>query len=149
MIDGVVLTELLRLPDERGTVMRMMRSSDPHFSRFGEVYFSSIHPGAIKAWHHHRHMTLNYAVPVGTIKLVLFDDRNNSPTKGVLQEIFIGESNYQLVTIPSLIWNGFKCVGTKSALVANLTDVEHHNSGMTRKSPDDPYFGYDWAIRNR
>ena len=98
MIDGVIVTRLRRIPDERGCIMHMLRADAPHFTRFGEIYFSTVYAGAIKAWHIHKKMTLNYAVIVGTVKLVLFDDRSTSPTRGSLMELFIGEDNYSLVT---------------------------------------------------
>jgi dTDP-4-dehydrorhamnose 3,5-epimerase len=149
VIEGVRISQLIRIPDERGTVMRMLRETDDVFEQFGEIYFSSIYPGAIKAWHHHELMVLNYAVPIGNIKLVLFDDRQGSPTRGELNELFIGEMNYSLVTIPRGVWNGFKCIGTSVALIANCTNVVHDKSGMTRKDPLDPMFNYDWALKNR
>ncbi|MBA3655797.1 MAG: dTDP-4-dehydrorhamnose 3,5-epimerase family protein, partial [Gemmatimonadaceae bacterium] len=123
MIDGVVVTPLKQIPDERGAIMHMLRSDAPHFQQFGEIYFSWVFPGAIKAWHLHREMVLNYAVPTGRIKLVLYDDRAESPTKGQLMEIFVGEGKYDLITIPALVWNGFKGVGTKPAMVANCTTI--------------------------
>src|SRR5580700_8468517 len=68
MIDGVVITPLRQIADERGKVMHMLRADSPVFKEFGEIYFSVVEPGAIKAWHIHTRMTLNYAVPVGKIK---------------------------------------------------------------------------------
>jgi len=91
MIDGVQVIPLKTILDERGMVRHMIRRTDPHFSRFGEIYFSVIFPGAIKAWHRHRKMELNYAVVSGNIKLVLWDGRKGSPTRGETQEIFMGE----------------------------------------------------------
>src|SRR4029077_9112630 len=88
MIEGVGIRPLLQIPDERGKVMRMLRATDPDFKEFGEVYFSVVFPGAIKGWHLHKRMTINYAVPFGRIKLVLFDDRPSSPTRGEIQEFF-------------------------------------------------------------
>ena len=104
MIDGVIITPLKQILDERGKVMHMLKNSDPHFSTFGEIYFSCIYPDAIKAWHIHSKMTLNYAVPHGKIKFVLYDNREKSPTRGEIQEIFIGPDNYVLVTVPP--WSG-------------------------------------------
>ena len=69
-IEGVIVTPLRKIPDERGTIMHMLRRDDPHFQAFGEIYFSTVYPGAIKAWHLHKRMTLNYAVPHGNIKFV-------------------------------------------------------------------------------
>ena len=148
MIDGVVVKPLRRIPDERGFIMHMLREDDPDFERFGEIYFSTIYPDVIKAWHLHREMTLNYAVVAGAIKLVLYDDRDNSPTRGEIQEIYIGQNNYQLVKIPPFIWNGFKGVGTEMAVVANCATLAHDSEEIIRKSPFDPDIPYDWEIKH-
>src|SRR6266404_3332876 len=110
-IDGLRITPLRRIPDERGAVFHMLREDSDGFERFGEIYFSMVYPGAVKAWHLHTRMTLNYAVPIGMVKLVCFDDREQSPTRGALTELHVGELNYVLVTIPPYVWNGFKGVG--------------------------------------
>ena len=148
MIDGVVVKPLRRIPDERGFIMHMLRSDDPHFERFGEIYFSTAYPGTIKAWHLHQEMTLNYAVIVGMIKLVLYDDRENSPTKGELQELYIGRENYSLVKIPPYVWNGFKAVGGEMAILANCATLAHDANEIIRKSPIDPSIPYDWEIKH-
>jgi dTDP-4-dehydrorhamnose 3,5-epimerase len=147
MIDGVVVKPLRRIPDERGFIMHMLRSNDPEFEQFGEIYFSAIYPNAIKAWHIHKEMTLNYAVVVGMIKLVLYDDREGSSTKGELQELFIGQENYQLVKIPPYVWNGFKAVGNEMALVANCATLSHDPDEIERMSPFDPAIPYDWDMK--
>lgn len=149
MIDGVILTPLKQIFDERGKVMHMLREDSPVFSRFGEIYFSCTHPGVVKAWHLHKEMTLNYAVIYGEIKFVLFDDRPESPTRGETQELFISPENYMLVTVPPLIWNGFKCVGSKTSIVANCATLPHHPSEIERRSPTDLRIPYDWALEHR
>ena len=148
MIDGVVVKPLRRIPDERGFVMHMLRADDPDFERFGEVYFSTIYPGVIKAWHLHQEMTLNYAVVVGMIKLVLYDDRETSPTHGQVQELFIGRENYQLVKIPPYVWNGFKGIGTEMAILANCATLPHDSNEIIRKSPFDPSIPYNWELKH-
>lgn len=149
MIDGVMITPLKQIADERGRVMHMLRSDSPIFKEFGEVYFSCVYPNAIKGWHIHRKMTLNYAVPHGNIKFVLYDDRKTSPTCGEIQEIFMGESNYCLVTVPPLVWNGFKGVGTEMAIVANCASIPHDPEEISRKDPFDPSISYNWDIQHR
>ena len=148
MIEGVVVTPLSQIFDERGRVMHMLREDSPVFERFGEIYFSRAHPGAIKAWHLHKRMILNYAVIFGEIKLVLFDDRLDSPTRGQVQELFLSPENYGLVTIPPLIWNGFKGIGDKSAIVANCATLPYDPEEIERKSPSDPSIPYDWQIKH-
>jgi dTDP-4-dehydrorhamnose 3,5-epimerase len=149
MIDGVILTPLKRIPDERGTVMHMLRRDDPHFREFGEVYFSTAYPGVVKAWHWHQRMTLNYAVPVGMIKMVIYDDREGSPTRGELNELFVGQQNYCLVTVPPMLWNGWKCIGESMAMVCNCATIVHDPGGMKRKDPRTPDIPYDWARVDR
>ena len=148
-IEGVLVTGLTRIADERGTILHMLRADDPHFSQFGEIYFSTVYPGAIKGWHIHRAMTLNYAVPVGRIKLVLYDDREESPTRGVLEEHFLGPDNYALVMVPPMVWNGFKGIGTDMALVANCATIAHDPAEIERMDPFDPSIPYDWALKHR
>jgi dTDP-4-dehydrorhamnose 3,5-epimerase len=148
-IDGLTVTPLRRIPDERGAIFHMLREDTPVFERFGEIYFSLVYPGVIKAWHIHHRMTLNYAVPVGMVKLVCYDDRAQSPTRGELQELHIGEHNYALVTIPPLVWNGFKGEGTRPALVANCATIPHDPEEIDRRDPfESGGIPYDWGLRH-
>lgn len=149
MIEGVIITPLKQILDERGKIMHMLRSTDPHFQAFGEIYFSIIHPGVIKAWHIHKKMILNYAVPYGKIKFVLYDDRERSSTRGEIQEIFLGPDNYCLVTVPPMVWNGFKGVGTESAIVANCASIPHDPEEIMRKDPFDHSIPYNWDLIHR
>jgi dTDP-4-dehydrorhamnose 3,5-epimerase len=148
MIEGVSVLPLRQIPDERGKIMHMMREDAPHFQRFGEIYFSCVFPGAIKAWHIHKQMTLNYACVAGHVKFVLYDGRDKSPTKGKLQEIFIGESNYVLVTVPPMVWNGFKGIGDKMAMVANCATHAHSPDEISRMDPFSPEIPYKWDLKH-
>lgn len=146
MIEGVQIIPLRRIPDERGTIFHMLRADAPHFEKFGEIYFATAYPGVIKGWHLHKSMTLNYACIDGMIKLVLFDQRPDSKTKGELQELFIGDENYALIKIPPGIWNGWKCVGTQRALLANCPTEVHTPDEMLRLDPFSPEIPYKWDI---
>lgn len=149
MIDGVLVTPLRQILDERGKVMHMLRVGDPAFQMFGEIYFSCVYPGAIKGWHIHQRMTLNYAVPHGHIKFVLYDERPDSSTRGEVQELFLGPDNYCLVTVPSMVWNGFKGIGNEVAVVANCATIPHDPHEIDRRDPFDPSIPYDWALKHR
>ena len=148
MIKGVEIHPLKQIPDERGKVMHMLRRDDPWFSEFGEIYFSVVFPGAIKAWHLHKQMTLNYAVPSGRIKLVLYDDRDDSPTRGELQEIFTGEDSYALVTVPPGVWNGFTGLGPALAIVANCATIPHDPEEIVRMDPLSERIPYRWELKH-
>jgi dTDP-4-dehydrorhamnose 3,5-epimerase len=149
MIEGVRIAPLRQIPDERGKVLHMLRRTDPHFLEFGEVYFSVVFPGVVKGWHLHRKMTLNYAVPFGRIKLVLYDDRPTSETRGQVQEIFLGQDNYSLVQVPPGIWNGFKGYGTTEAIVCNCATVVHDPDEIERLDPFSSQIPYDWSLKHR
>ena len=148
MIQGVDFHPLKQIPDERGRVMQMLRRDDPWFERFGEIYFSVVYPGVVKGWHLHKVMTLNYAVVVGRIKLVLYDEREESPTKGKLQEIFGGEDNYCLITVPPKVWNGFKGLGVEPAIVANCATEPYDPSEIVRSDPFSDRIPYDWNLKH-
>ena len=147
MIEGVKIIPKKQIIDERGKIMHMMRADDPNFTKFGEIYFSYSHPNTVKAWHLHKKMTVNYVCVVGKIKLVLFDDRPKSSTKGELQEIFLTTENYSLVSVPPKVWNGFKSVENRFSIIANCSDIPHEAEEMSRKPFDDPYFNYNWNIK--
>ena len=135
MIDGVKIVPLRQIVDERGKIMHMLKATDEHFLAFGEIYFSCSWPGAVKAWHIHRTMTINNAVVSGRAKLVMYDLREDSPTKGELQEVFFGEDNYVLVQMPPGIANGYKAYGDKMVILANAATEPHDPDEMWRIDP--------------
>lgn len=148
MIKDVIKTPLKQIHDERGKVMHMLRSTDPYFEKFGEVYFSWIYPNVIKAWHKHSIMKMNYAVPIGCIKLVLFDDRKDSETFGGIDEFFLNSENYYLLTIPNGIWYGFRAVGNESAMIVNCSTIPHDPSEIVRIPYNDTLIPYNWDVRH-
>lgn len=148
MIKGVEVIPLKQIPDERGKIMQMLRCDSPLFEKFGEIYFSVVYPRVVKGWHFHKKMALNYAVVAGMIKLVLYDGRENSSTKGEIMELFVGEDNYCLVKIPPGIWNGFKGMGTKPAIVANCATIPHDPKEISRLDPVKNDIPYKWDIKH-
>ena len=148
VIEGVNIVPLRQIVDERGKIMHMLKSTDPHFLGFGEIYFSCAWPGTVKAWHIHTSMTVNNAVISGRAKLVLYDFRDDSSTNGELQEIFLGEDNYVLVQIPPGIANGYKAYGDKLVILANAATEPHNPDEMRRLDPFTADIPYDWALEH-
>jgi dTDP-4-dehydrorhamnose 3,5-epimerase len=146
-IAGVKVIPLRRIPDERGTIFHMLRRTDPHFVEFGEIYFTSIYRDVVKGWHRHKLMTLNYACIWGRIKLVLYDDRESSPTRGALMERFLGPDDYALVVIPPMVWTGFKGM-SDIAMVANCATHPHDPTHSERIDPHGSEIPYNWAVRH-
>ena len=142
-IDGVLVIPLKIIKDTRGAVLHMINIHSADFNKFGECYFSEINPNVIKGWKKHLHQTQNIAVPLGEIKLVIYDSRINSKSYGAVDEIFLGrESNYARVIIPKNLWYGFQCIGNITALIANCADLPHDpkdNIILEFKSQSIPY----------
>lgn len=152
MIDGVKVKKLKVIPDDRGRVMEILRCDDDMFENFGQVYLSTTYPNVVKAWHYHKLQKDNFACIRGMVKLVLADTREDSPTKGEINEFYIGEQNPMLVQVPIGVYHGWRCIGTKEAFVINIPTkvynyeepdeyrLEAHNNGV---------IDYDWTVKDR
>ena len=148
MINDVIIKELKIIPDERGSIMHMVKNIDNKFI-FGEIYFSTSYPNVIKGWHEHTIQTQNYAVIKGMIKIVLFDNRKKSSTYRQLDEIFIGQKNYKLVTIPPGVINGYKNISNEEVIVANCSDTPHTPGEMKRYDPFGEFIKYNWDLKHQ
>ena len=144
-IDGVLVTELRQIVDERGAVLHHMRSDATEFTCFGECYFSETLPGVVKAWKRHREQTQHLAVPVGRVRFVIYDDRESSPTFGELVSVELGRpDNYNRLCIPNGVWYGFSCLSDQPALIANCTDRVHDPTDAELRPEDDPRIPHQW-----
>jgi len=150
LIDGVILKKLNIIPDERGKLVEILRADDPFFEKFGQAYLTSAYPGVVKAWHFHQFQVDHFCVIRGMMKVVLFDNRKDSPTKDMVNEFFLGEQNPQLIRIPKGVFHGFKCIGECEALVINLPSekYEHDNPDEYRVDPHDNDIPYDWSRKD-
>lgn len=144
-IAGVSYEPRRILSDARGAVLHFFRADSPGFTTFGEVYFSEVLPGAVKGWSRHLRQTQRYVVPTGRVKLVLYDDRPASTTRGALQECELGRPDrYGLLIIPPLVWYAFTAVGTGPGLIANCADMPHDPADSERAPIDDGPVAYAW-----
>jgi dTDP-4-dehydrorhamnose 3,5-epimerase len=146
-IHGVQIKPLRVIPDERGWLMEILRADDDGlFSKFGQVYVSATYPGVVKAWHYHQRQTDNFACVAGMIKLVLFDTREDSPTRNMVNEFFIGVQNPLLVQVPKLVHHGWKCISQEPSLVVNVADEPYNRAepDETRLAPHGT-LAYDWT----
>lgn len=148
MIDGVKIVPLKQFSDERGKIMHMLRSDDPHFKGFGEIHFSVAFPSVVKGWHIRNHIS-TVAVPLGRVKWVLYDGRKDSPTKGEIMEIFLGEDNYCLLQIPPGVTSGYKTYGLTHSIVANVTDATHQDEAKINIDPFKNDIPYNWDLKHR
>ena len=150
VIVGVKTKSLRLIPDERGWLMEIMRADDAAlFSRFGQVYASATYPGVVKAWHYHKVQVDNLACIAGTIKLVLVDTRAGSPTAGTVNEFFLGSQNPTLVQVPNLVYHGWKCISTETAIVGNVpTEVYRYADPDEFRLAPHGTLPYDWSRKD-
>lgn len=151
MIDGVKTKRLRVIPDERGRLMEILRADDEMFEKFGQVYITTVYPGVVKGWHYHKKQIDNITVIKGMAKLVLYDNRENSPTKGEVNEFFIGEHNPMLVQVPKLLLHGFKGISENEAIMLNCpTEVyNYENPDELRMPAHTKEIPYNWEREDK
>lgn len=148
MIDGVRIKKLKVIPDERGRLMEILRCDDEIFIKFGQIYITTNYPGVVKAWHYHKNQVDNVCCVKGMIKAVLYDARENSSTYKGINEFFSGEYNPILISIPSGVYHGWKCISDAESIVVNMP-TEHYNHkdpDEYRLPPDTKEIPYDWLL---
>lgn len=150
MINGVKIKRLKMIPDERGRLMELLRSDDDIFVRFGQVYMTTAYPGVVKGWHYHKKQIDNFVVVQGMMKIVLYDNRPDSPTRGEINEFFMGDYNPMLLSIPNLVIHGFKCISQNEAIVINCpTEVyDYNNPDEYRIDPHTNDIPYNWERKD-
>jgi len=148
LIDGVWVKDLRFIPDERGRLIEILRSDEEGFVGFGQVYMTTTYPGVVKAWHLHKVQDDNFCCLKGTVKLVMYDSRDESPTKGTINELFIGDHNPKLVRVPPGVYHGWKCVSEDEAIILNVpTEPYNHEApDEYRAAWNTPDIPYSWDI---
>ena len=150
LINGIRTKTLRVIPDERGRLFEMLRRDDGLFVKFGQIYCTTVAVGVVKGWHLHKKQIDNFVCVHGMIKLVAYDGRPRSSTKGLINEFFIGVHNPQLVTIPPGVYHGFKGLSAPEAIVINVpTEPYHHGRpDEYRADPHGTDIPYDWSCRD-
>jgi len=150
LIHGVRVKPLKVIPDERGRLMEMLRSDDELFVQFGQTYLTTMFPGVTKAWHYHKLQTDHFVCVRGMIKLVLFDEREDSPTRGTVNEFFLGDHDQKLVQIPHHVWHGFKNIGVDESMVVNIVThpYDHAKPDEYRIDPHQNHIPYSWGRKD-
>jgi dTDP-4-dehydrorhamnose 3,5-epimerase len=141
-IEGLLISPTKIISTMGGNVLHAIKKSDEGYSGFGEAYFSTIEPNAIKAWKRHREMTLNLLVPIGEVRFVIYDDRPNSQSRGLFQQLVLSQDNYKRLTIPPQLWLGFQGIGTVQSMLINIANVQHDPMEIDRKSLDSIPFNW-------
>ena len=144
-IDGLLINPQKIIDTLGGDVMHVLKNMDDSFVGFGEAYFSVVEFGVIKAWKRHHEMVMNLVVPVGEISLVFFDDREDSSSFRMFQEITLSRKNYARITVPPLLWVGFKGIGIGVNMLLNIASIPHNPDEVDTKKINEIKF--DWGLK--
>lgn len=148
MIEGVTVKNLRNITDERGRLMEILRSDEPLYEKFGQVYLTTNYPGVVKAWHFHKKQTDNICCLKGAVKVVLYDARTDSPTLKGLVEVCIGDFNPALIVIPPGVYHGWKCISAEESLIVSIPTepYDYGHPDEYRLPPDTDEIPYDWIL---
>jgi dTDP-4-dehydrorhamnose 3,5-epimerase len=145
VIDGVITRRVVVQSDERGSVSEIF---NPAWGFTSEpivyVYETTIHPRQKKAWIVHREQDDRLFFNQGAAKVVLYDARVGSPTKGLVSELFVGAANQTLLRIPAGVFHGVVNVGPDPVRFINLPTrpYRHDNPDKLRLPADSEAIPY-------
>ncbi|MCB2227344.1 MAG: dTDP-4-dehydrorhamnose 3,5-epimerase family protein [Desulfarculaceae bacterium] len=150
LLHGVEVKPLKVIPDGRGRLVEILRADDEIFQGFGQVYMTTTRPSIVKAWHLHRKQYDHIFCAVGMIRLGVYDDREDSPSRGRTNELFIGTHNPMLVKIAPGLYHGWKCISQEEAIIINTVThtYDHRDPDEFRRDPHDPAIPWDWSDRD-
>jgi dTDP-4-dehydrorhamnose 3,5-epimerase len=150
MIEGVKIRKLRLIPDERGYLMEMMRTDWDEYEKFGQVYVTAVYPGVVKGWHYHKIQSDHFICVAGMAKVVLYDSREGSPTKGEINEFFIGSLNPAMLKIPPGVMHGFKGISQETTLIVNVpTELYNYQQPDEYRLPaHTDQIPYDWSRKD-
>lgn len=148
MIEGVQMKKLQVIPDERGWLMEILRCDDEFFKEFGQIYITTAYPNVVKAWHYHKKQTDNFTCIKGMMKVALYDAREDSATHTEVNEFFVGERNPALISVPPMVYHGFKAIGTATAYFLSIPTLPYNyeEPDEYRLPPDTKEIPYDWIL---
>lgn len=152
MIEGVKVKKLVKHCDDRGFFAELVRDDEPELlSKFGQASWSMSYPGVIKAFHYHEKQDDLWFFPSGNAQIVLYDLREDSPTKGETDVYYMGEENPIMLLIPKGVAHGYRVLGERPATIIYFTTESYNreNPDEKRINWDDPLIGFEWKTKNR
>ena len=146
LINGVFFQSINPIVTTGGSVMHAIRHLDNNLPEFGECYFSTCDSKSPKAWKKHTRMICNLFVPVGDVKFVFIDDRNESKDFGKVVEFEVGQTKYGRLIIHPGIWFGFSGISEGKSIILNVANIKHEPAESLRLEPDTARIPYKWSF---
>jgi dTDP-4-dehydrorhamnose 3,5-epimerase len=149
-IHGVKVHQQPTQQDHRGTVFELY---SPHWA-FDDVplvyaYAITIRPGVVKGWALHERHVDRYFFVSGTMKLVLYDPRPESPTRGLVTVQYFSELNRSMVSVPAFVYHAIENVGTAESMLVSFPSepYDHANPDKYVLAPDSDLIPYRFGAR--
>lgn len=149
MIEGLQVVSLVAHMDDRGYLIEILRAIDPHFAKFGQVYFvGDMVRGTIRAFHKHEIMWDWFFISHGSAKFAFMDDRPDSPTYKEVQTVVIGQQKPVVIAVPPGVFHGWMSLEDDTQMVSIASEVyNRENPDEVRVPPDS--FGYVWEVKGK
>jgi dTDP-4-dehydrorhamnose 3,5-epimerase len=132
---GVRFKDLITQTDDRGTVVELFDTRwDFHGDPLVFAYSFTIRPGWAKGWGMHKEHEDRYFILYGEMELVLYDERPDSPTHGLVSRIILSEHRRRIMNIPRGVWHADRNIGDKDVIVVNFPTIcyDHTNPDKYR-----------------
>jgi dTDP-4-dehydrorhamnose 3,5-epimerase len=139
---------LVPIVDERGRIMEMLRTDDAVFHGFGQSYLCVVNPGAVKAWHRHKHQYDAFVCVKGAVKVVLYQPSEDG-WGYTAEEHFLSEHDPKLLSIPPGVWHGMKGISVEPALIVNTCSQAYNHADPDEERQDaHGVIPYDWQRKD-
>ena len=147
MIKDVKLVPLETRVDDRGYLIEILRATDEHFTKFGQVYIvGMVARNVIRAWHKHKILWDWFFISHGCAKFALYDDREDSSTYKEIDTFVIGSRNPGILTVPPGVFHGWMSLEDDTQLISVASEVYNPEQPDEVRVPYDS-FNYDWSVK--
>jgi dTDP-4-dehydrorhamnose 3,5-epimerase len=147
MIKDVKVVDLVPRIDDRGYLIEILRASDEHFTKFGQVYLvGDMTRNTIRAFHVHKVLWDWFFISHGSAKFALVDDRKDSPTYKEINTLVVSERKPQLLVVPPGVYHGWMSLEDDTQMVSTASEVYNRENPDEERVPYDS-FGYEWSVK--
>lgn len=152
LIDGIQIKEVRPVMTGYGHLTEVLRGEwIPGNAHVDQIFVSTLLPGGLSAWHAHEKSTDRLFVVAGHMRMVFYDARENSPTRGLINEFRSGVQRPMLIVVPPRVWHGVQNYGNTPAVLLNAVDkaYSYENPDHWRVPPDSESVPYTFPALGR
>jgi dTDP-4-dehydrorhamnose 3,5-epimerase len=151
LIEGVLMHKMRNVMKDNGYLTEIFREEWEEGAEIKHIFQETLNPGEITAWHCHQNTTDRLFASLGSLKIVLYDARKESSTRGLLNVFRVGTAHPHLIVVPPGIWHGVMNIGPEISLIVNITDkvYEYESPDHWRLDEDTDQIPYSFRKSHR